>query len=329
MKNKLFLYIFLCLFSFNASAEKLDYIALYETAKYNGNWQSFDYVEPKAPKGGKVVLPAYGTFDNFNPFIFKGIAAPQVVELTVDSLAVVPSDDPSVAYPLIAKSFELTKDYVGFFIDERAKFSNGQAITADDVIFSFNSLIEKGSPFYKIYYSDVERIEKISPRHVRFHFKPDSQNKELPLIISQIKIYSAADWKDKDFAKPTLTPPLGSGPYILEDFSPNKYLTFKRNPNYWAKDIPSRRGFFNFDTVRFDYYQDTTVTLQALFAGNIDAREEYIAKIWMTGYDNELIKSGKVEIPKLGTFILKDTDDANYAIDFCPDDYMCGELGAK
>lgn len=294
MKNKLILYIALCLFSFNACAKKLDYIALYGTAKYNGNWLSFDYADANAPKGGKVVFPAYGTYDNFNPFIFKGIAAPQVVDLTLDSLAVVPADDPTVAYPLIAKSFELTADYVGFFIDEKAKFSNGQPITADDVIFSFNSLIEKGSPLYKIYYSDVAKVEKISSKHVRFHFKPNSQNKELPLILSQIKIYSAADWKDKDFAKPTLTPPLGSGPYILENFSPNKYLTFKRNPNYWAKDIPSRRGFFNFDTIRYDYYQDTTVTLQALFAGNIDMREEYIAKIWVTGYNNDLVKNKSI-----------------------------------
>lgn len=291
MKNKLLLCLSLCLLSFDVAAKILPHIALYETAKYNGNWQSFDYADKSAPKGGKVVLPAYGTFDNFNPFIFKGIAAPQVADLTLDSLAIVPADDPTVAYPLIAKAFELTSEYIDFFLDERAKFSDGTPILADDVIFSFNSLIEKGSPLYKIYYADVAKVEKITSRHVRFYFKENSQNKELPLIISQMKIYSAADWKDKDFAKPTLTVPLGSGPYILEDFSPNKFLSFKRNPYYWAKDIPSRRGFFNFDQIRYDYYQDTTVTLQALFAGNIDLREEYIAKIWVTGYNNDLIKN--------------------------------------
>ena len=277
-----------------AYAERLPYIALYGDAKYRGDWQSFDYASPDAPKGGRAVLPAYGTFDNFNPFIFKGIAAPQVVDLTLDSLAFVPADDVTVAYPLIAESFELTKDYVGFFLDKRAVFSDGSPILADDVIFSFNSLIEKGSPLFKIYYADVERVEKIDDRHVRFWFKPDSNNKELPLIISQMKVYSATDWRDKDFAKPVLKAPLGSGPYILESFAPNKYLVFRRNPNYWAKDIPSRRGFYNFDEIRYDYYQDTTVTLQALFAGNIDMREEYIAKIWVTGYDNDLVKSGKI-----------------------------------
>lgn len=277
-----------------AFAGQIDKIALYGDAKYTGNWKSFDYADPDAPKGGRVVLPAYGTFDNFNPFIFKGIAATQAAELTLDSLAVVPADDFSVAYPLLAKSFELTDEYVGFFLDERAKFSDGTPVLADDVIFSFNSLIEKGAPLYKIYYADVDRVEKLGERHVRFWFKPGSSNKELPLIISQLKIYSAKDWEGKDFAKPVLKAPLGSGPYVLDSFSPNKYLVFKRNPDYWAKDIPSRRGFYNFDEIRYDYYQDTTVTLQALFSGNIDMREEYIAKIWVTGYDNDLVKSGQI-----------------------------------
>ena len=293
--NRLSAFIFAILFlpAF-ASARPLEHIALYGDAKYTGNWQSFEYVRSDAPKGGRVVLPAYGTFDNFNPFIFKGIAAPQVADLTLDSLAFVPADDVTVAYPLLAKSFELTKEYVGFFLDERAKFSDGTPVLADDVIFSYNSLIEKGSPFYKVYYSDVEKVEKINDRHVRFWFKPESNNKELPLIISQIKIYSEKDWQGRDFSKPELRAPLGSGPYVLDSYSPNKYLIFKRNPAYWGQDLPSRRGFYNFDEIRYDYYQDTTVTLQALFAGNIDMREEYIAKIWVTGYNNELVKSGQI-----------------------------------
>lgn len=297
IKNRIFFFfvLFFCAIAFAAEAKQtLKHIALYGDAKYTGDWKSFDYASPSAPKGGRVVLPAYGTFDNFNPFIFKGIAATQVVDLTLDSLAVVPVDDPTVAYPLLAKSFELTDKYVGFFLDERAKFSDGSPVLADDVVFSFNSLIEKGAPFYKIYYADVEQVEKLDDRHVRFWFKPQSNNKELPLIISQMKVYSTKDWENKDFSKPILKAPLGSGAYILESFSPNKYLVFRRNPNYWAKEIPSRRGFYNFDEIRYDYYQDTTVTLQALFAGNLDIREEYIAKIWMTGYDNDLVKNGKI-----------------------------------
>ncbi|MBE6451963.1 MAG: ABC transporter substrate-binding protein [Alphaproteobacteria bacterium] len=275
---------------------RVNSLSVYDQPTYTSHFSHFNYVNPQAPKGGKITLPAYGGFDNFNPYIFKGIATPEVVDLTLDTLGVIPTDDEATAYPLLAKEFELSSDgsFVGFILDERAKFSDGSKVTADDVIFSYNSLIEKGSPFYKLYYSDVEQVKKINNNHVRFYFKQGTQNKELPLILSQIKIYSSKDWEGLDFAKPSLRKPLGSGPYILEKFSPAKYLVFKRNPNYWAKDLPSRKGFFNFDEIRYDYYQDTTVTLQALFAGTIDAREEYIAKIWAEGYNNDLVTSGKI-----------------------------------
>lgn len=300
------------MFAFIAQAKVYvaNHLALYGQAKYDDDFTSFDFVKPDAPKGGRVVMPAYGTFDSFNPFIFKGIASTETVALTLDTLGVVPSDDYSTVYPLIAQKFELPADnsFVGFILNPKAKFSDGSPVTADDVIFSFNSLITKGAPLYKIYYADVERVEKVNDRHVRFYFKKGTQNKELPLILSQISIFSKKDWDGKDFAKPSLTPPLGSGPYIISKFEPSKFVVLKRNPNYWAKDLPSRKGFFNFDTIRYDYYQDTTVTLQALFSGNIDLREEYIAKIWATGYDNNLVKSGKIikaELPHNRTAILQ------------------------
>lgn len=272
-------------------------IAMYGEAKYNNDFNHLEYVNPNAIKGGKITMPGYGGFDNFNPFIFKGMAASEVALLSLDSLGFSPVDDASTVYPLIAKEFELPKNksFVGFIIDERAKFHDGSKITADDVIFSFNALIEKGSPLYKVYYADVEKVEKVSDNHVRFIFKKGTQNRELPLILSQIKIFSAKDWKDKDFSKPTLTPPLGSGPYKLKKFEQGKFVVLKRVDNYWAKNIPVNKGSYNFDEIRIDYYQDTTVTLQALFSGNIDLREEYIAKIWVTGYNNDIVKNGKVK----------------------------------
>ncbi len=277
-------------------AEIVPSLALYGEALYKDSFNNFSYVNPNAPKGGRVVMPAYGGFDNFNPYIFKGIASPEHALLSLDSLGVVPIDDPTTVYPLLAEKFEVSPDnsYVGFILNKKARFSNGEPVTADDVLFSYNALIEKGSPFYKVYYGDVDRAEKVNKYHVRFHFKAGVRNKELPLILAQLKIYSAKDWEGRDFSKPELRVPLGSGPYILEGFEVGKNLVFRRNPNYWAKDLPSRKGFFNFDEVRYDYYQDTTVTLQALFAGNIDVREEYIAKIWVTGYDNDLVKSGEI-----------------------------------
>lgn len=291
----------LCFITFLGQAETAgavisDCIALYGESKYKSGFKHFDYVNVKAPQGGRLVLPAYGTFDNFNPYIFKGVAATFVASLSFETLGFSPADDPFTVYPLLAEKFDLPKDksYVGFILNPKAKFSDGSAVLADDVIYSFKAITEQGSPIYKMYYADVDRVEKINEREVRFYFKKNIKNKELPLILSQFSVFSAKDWKDKDFSKPRLEVPLGSGPYKVIDFQVNKFVELKKNPQYWGKNLPSRRGFFNFETIRYDYYQDTTVTLQALFAGNIDAREEYIAKIWMTGYDNELVKSGKI-----------------------------------
>lgn len=291
----------LCFITFLGQAETAgavisDCIALYGESKYKSGFKHFDYVNVKAPQGGRLVLPAYGTFDNFNPYIFKGVAATFVASLSFETLGFSPADDPFTVYPLLAEKFDLPKDrsYVGFILNPKAKFSDGSAVLADDVIYSFKAITEQGSPIYKMYYADVDRVEKINEREVRFYFKKNIKNKELPLILSQFSVFSAKDWKDKDFSKPRLEAPLGSGPYKVIDFQVNKFVELKKNPQYWGKNLPSRRGFFNFETIRYDYYQDTTVTLQALFAGNIDAREEYIAKIWMTGYDNELVKSGKI-----------------------------------
>ena len=280
-----------------AYARITDRIALYGQSKYVGDFAAFDYVNSNAPKGGKIVLPAYGTFDNFNPYIFKGVAASFVTTLSFETLGISPVDDAFTVYPLLAEKFDLPEDktYVGFILNKNARFSDGSPVTADDVIFSFNAIIEKGSPIYRMYYADVDRAEKINDYEVRFYFKDGSNNKELPLILSQFSVFSAKDWEGKEFDKPTLTVPLGSGPYVVSDFQINKFVELKKNSHYWGNFLPVRRGFFNFDVIRYDYYQDTTVTLQALFSGDIDAREEYIAKIWMTGYDNDLIKSGKIK----------------------------------
>ncbi len=163
IRNSIFvlgIFLFLICFADFASAKvaRLSSLPIYGQPKYGADFSHFDYVNPKAPKGGKIVMPEYGGFDNFNPFIFKGIAASSVATLTLDSLGVIPVDDESTVYPLIAKEFEIPDDhsFVGFILDEKARFSDGSSVTADDVIFSFNSLIQKGSPFYRVYYADVD-----------------------------------------------------------------------------------------------------------------------------------------------------------------------------
>lgn len=273
-----------------------NHLALYGQAKYADQFTHLDYVNPNAPQGGRIVIPEYGGFDNFNPYIFKGSASGTVAELIWESLGYSPIDDYATVYPLIAEKFEFPEDrsYVGFILNKNAKFADGSPITADDVIFSFDALINKGAPIYRVYYSDVDRVEKINEHHVRFFFKENTQNKELPLILSQFKIFPKKDWENREFDKPSLQIPLGSGPYKISKFETGKYIVLERNRDYWGNQLPVRKGFYNFDEIRIDYYQDTTVTLQALFSGNIDVREEYIAKIWATGYDNDQVKSGKV-----------------------------------
>jgi len=285
--------VFCCLFAQHVFAFE-NKIALYNKAKYEDDFACFSYVNPDAPKGGRLVMPEYGGFDNFNPFIFKGSASGTVADLIWDSLGVTPADDIGVIYPLIAKGFERGENYIDFILDERARFADGSRVTADDVIFSFYALVQKGAPIYRVYYADVEKAEKTDDGRVRFYFRENMQNKELPLILAQFKIFPKKDWETRDFAKPSLQIPLGGGPYKIKNFQAGKYIVLERDKNYWAKDLPTRKGFFNFDEIRIDYYQDTTVTLQALFAGSIDVREEYIAKIWATAYDNNLVKSGKV-----------------------------------
>ncbi|MDR1026319.1 MAG: extracellular solute-binding protein [Lactobacillus sp.] len=279
-----------------AGAKRVKKISIYNEAKYADSFKHFEYVNPNAPKGGRIVIPNYGGFDNFNPFIFKGMAPSMPASITLDTLGYTPVDDIASVYPLLAKEFEVANDgtFIGFILNEQAKFSDGAPVTADDVVFSFEAITQKGSPLYKMYYGDVERAERVSKHHVRFYFKEGTKNRELPIIISQIPIFSEKYWEGRDFSQPKLEPYLGSGAYVIDKFEAGKYIVFKRRPDYWAKDLPSRKGFFNFDEIRMDYYQDTTVTLQALFSGNIDVREEYIAKIWVTGYDNDLVKSGRV-----------------------------------
>ena len=297
IRNSLAFFLSFCIvFAAQAKVNVTEAFSLHGKPKYTKNFQHFDYVNPFASKKGKIVLPAYGSFDNFNPFIFKGIAFSDGAELVLDSLGFSPTDDQASVYPLIAEKFEIPDDnsFIGFILNKKASFSDGSPITADDVIFSFESLVKKGSPLYKMYYSDVEKAEKINAHHVRFYFKKGTDNRELPLILSQFKIFSAKDFEKRDFATPSLIPPTSSGPYIIDKFEVNKFVELRRNLNYWAQDIPTRRGFYNFDVIRFEFYQDTTVTLQALFAGNIDARTEYIAKIWASGYDNKLVQEGKI-----------------------------------
>jgi microcin C transport system substrate-binding protein len=290
----------ICLLSSTVLAAPSHCLTLYGECKYKEGFKNFDYVNPDAPKGGAVKLAETGTFDNLNPYILKGVKAPGINAI-FNSLMAASQDEPQTMYGLIASSVDVAPDYSSaeFTIRKEAKFHDGSPITPDDVVFSLNTLKDRGDPTYKMFYASIVKVEKTAPDKVKFTFD-NSKNRELPLIAAAIPILSKAYYSKVDFEKTTLESPLGSGPYIVESVEPGKNITYKRVDNYWAKDLPVNKGQYNFDTIRYDMYRDENVTLEALKSGNYDFRREYIARNWATAYDVPAVKSGRIikrEIP--------------------------------
>jgi microcin C transport system substrate-binding protein len=270
-------------------------MAMHGEPKYKPGFAHFDYVNPQAPKGG-AIYEGVGdaTFDNLNPFILKGSAVGAISSYVFDTLMKPSDDEPFSKYPLIAKTIETPKDraWVAFEIDERARFHDGSPVTAEDVAFSFETLVsDKGHPFYRQYYKDVVKVERAGPMTVRFTFKA-AGNRELPLIVSELNVFSKAYWSKREFDKVTLERPLGNGPYKIGPFAAGRYITFERVKDYWAADLPSRRGYDNFDILRLDYYRDTTVAREAFKAGEYDVRSENQALAWATQYDIAPVRQG-------------------------------------
>lgn len=267
-------------------------MAMHGDVRYPPGFRHFDYVNPNAPKGGAVKLGAIATFDSFNPFIIKGVVA-DGIGLTFDTLMVGSADEAFSMYGLVAESIETPEDrsWVIFNLRPEARFHDGSPITADDVIFSFNILVEKGQPYYRAIYGNVAKVEKLGPRKVKFSFKP-GENRELPLILGGLAVLSKTYWKGRDFSRTTLDAPLGSGPYRLETFDAGRSVTYRRVKDYWAKDLPVNVGRFNFDRIRYEYYRDPTILREALKAGDLDFRAENQSKAWATAYDIGAVKDG-------------------------------------
>ncbi len=270
-------------------------IAMHGEPKYKPGFTHFDYVNPNAPKGG-ALWEAVGaaTFDNLNPFLLKGTVAGGVANLTFATLMRSAEDEPFSKYAWIAKTIETPKDraWVAFEIDERARFHDGSPITAEDVAFSFETLVsDKAHPFYRQYYKDVVKAERAGPMTVRFTFK-EAGNRELPLIITELAVFSKAYWSKREFDKVTLEPPLGSGPYKIGPVQPGRYITFERIKDYWAADMPTCRGYDNFNVIRIDYYRDETVAREAFKAGEYDFHDENQALAWATQYEIAAVRQG-------------------------------------
>lgn len=280
-----------------AVAEPRHGLSVFGDLKYGPDFKNFEYVNPDAPKGGKVshIGEAGRTsFDSFNDFILKGDAA-QGLELLFDTLMTPALDEPDSVYGLVAHSADLADDKksVTFFLRPEAKFADGSPVTADDVVFSFVTLKEKGHPRFRLTLGDVEKAEAIDPLTVRYTFKGDLV-RDLPLVVSQLPILSKAYYAANDFEKTTLDPPLGSGPYKIAAHKPGTFVTYARRPDYWAKDLPVNRGRFNFDEVRYEYFRERTLELESLKSGTIDFREEFTARHWANAYDSPAVKDGRL-----------------------------------
>ena len=267
-------------------------IAMHGQPKYELEFSHLEYVNPNAPKGGKVIFSSTGSYNSFNPFILKGTAAAGIGNL-YETLTTGSKDEAFTEYGLIAKSIEWPDDrsWVAFTIREEAIWHDGKKITPEDVIWTFNTLIEKGHPFYKYYYGDVLNVIKIDEDKVKFNFK-GTTNLELPLIVGQLPVLPKHYWEDKNFEETSMDIPVGSGPYKIKNFDPGRSITYELNSNYWAKDIPIKKGTENFGTILYEYYKDRSIEREAFKAGDIDLFSENTSTDWATSYDTPAVKSG-------------------------------------
>lgn len=270
-------------------------ISLYGDLKYGPDFHHFDYVNPDAPKGGTLVQSSIVAFDTLNPFTLKGTAAAGL-GLIYDSLMVASADEPYAMYGLIARSIEVPKDrsFAIFHLDPRARFQDGSEITAEDVVFSYEILLEKGSPVYRQIFSQVEGAEVIDDLTVKFTFKPGN-NRETPMTVAGISIMPKKFWEGKDFSKTTFEIPLGSGAYRVASIEAGRRITYERVKDYWAADFPVNRGQNNFDIIRYDTYLEPEVQRQAFLAGEYMIRSEHSSRDWNTAYDTPAVQRGDIQ----------------------------------
>lgn len=275
-------------------------IAMHGDLKYPPGFAHFDYVNPNAPKGGTIVSEASGSFDSFNPFVLRGQAAAGTT-LLYDTLTEQAQDEPFTEYGVLAETIEMPEDrsWVAFNLRPEAKWHDGRPVTAEDVVWTFNTLVEKGAPFYRAYYADVAEVKATSERRVLFVFK-DGINRELPLIIGQLPVLPKHWWEGRDFSAPLLEPPLGSGPYRMKGFEAARSVTYERVEDYWGRTVPAMRGRWNAGVIRYEYFRDRDVATEAFKAGAFDLRAENSSKRWATAFDFPGLGAGMVikeEVP--------------------------------
>jgi peptide/nickel transport system substrate-binding protein len=303
-------------FHSRAQAEEARHaIAMHGEPALPEDFTRLPYANPAAPKGGRLVQGVLGTFDSLNPFIVKGIALQSIRGYVVESLMARGFDEPFTLYGLVASSVETDsrRSYVIFRLNPAARFSDGTPVTAEDVIFSWELLRDKGRPNHRTYYAKVAKAEVIGEQGVRFDLS-GSDDRELPLILGLMPVFAKHALAPDKFEETSFQAPLGSGPYVVGKVDPGKNVTLKRNPDYWGRDLPINRGFWNFDEIRFDYYRDANSHLEAFKRGLYDVRNEHDPARWQTAYTFPAVRDGLVikeafptGVPKTSSFFVFNT----------------------
>ena len=301
-----FLPIVLCAIAWLASAgqacaKSVTALAMHGQPKYAENFTSFDYVNPDAPKGGELKLSVTGSFDSLNHHIVMGTVA-EGMELTTDRLMARSWNEPFTLYGLVAQSMDVAPDRssIVFHLRKEARFHDGQPMTADDVIFSFEMYKKYGHPVRRRVYALASKVTKLDAHTVRFDFGP-GYDAESVMILGLMPVVPKHWWEAQghDFGKTLLTPPLGSGPYKIAKVEPGRQIVYERVKDYWAKDLPVNRGHYNFDKISYQYFRDDDIARQSFKAGNYDVRREFDGPRWKTDYDFPAVKSGKIVLEEL------------------------------
>lgn len=276
-------------------AEPVHAIAMHGEPALAPGFSGFPYVSPDAPKGGRVTLGSPGSFDNLNPMIVRGEPVQGIREFVIESLMARSQDEPFTLYGLIAETIDVPDDRseVTFRLDKRARFSDGTPLTAADVLFSFEVLRDKGRPNYRTYYKKVASTEVLSDHEIRFVFA-DGEDRELPLILGLMPVLPRHAMTAERFEETTLAPLIGSGPYRIAAVDPGRSITYRQNPDYWARDLPVNRGRFNFEEIRFEYYREGSTQFEAFKTGAIDLRNEDDPAMWAKRYDFPAVRDGRV-----------------------------------
>ena len=278
-----------------AFAEQSYTIAMHGLPALPADFTHMPYVNPDAPKGGRLVEGILGTFDSLNPLIVKGLAVQQIRGFVIESLMARGNDEAFTLYGLLARGVETddARSYVTFHLDPRARFSDGKSVLAEDVLFSWALLRDKGRPNHRQYYAKVAKAEALDPLTVRFDFG-GTKDRELPLILGLMPVLPQHAVDVATFEETSMTPPVGSGPYRVSAVNPGASVTLTHNPDYWGRDLPANRGLWNFDEIRLDFYREANGQFEAFKRGLYDFRVETEPLRWHDGYDFPAARNGEV-----------------------------------